>query len=1569
MKKLKTVKRGSAFCLIFAVLFLYAATAYCDAAGIRQTAADQSVAELLETDGAMNGCTDHTENEHRQSEQEQINVNSTEQPDQPESGNSGQLEQEQTETESIEQLQTEQLEADAAEQLQTEQSEADATGQPQTELSGSAAILEKEMTEKDDTAFAAEAAENTSDSQEISEASESETECETEEMTEPVTEEATEENGRQYDVEEYWEDCAVTRAGQLSRASNPVIHRDDNMILSYLDFPCYFKYVTGHGQEIGSQTLAVYCLYNTREAPEDEPYQPDSTQAFSKEITYCLYNGCRYKGKTAYNDAYSTGSWKKDYYITQIAIHLINYEQGRESSIEKYLKKSSDSEVYKLVQKMKKDAYADTALTSAQTNQTNEVSYTISPSAQDQWIQMSDGNWRTAADYICSSNKKGRIVSVNRILSSKVPKGVSIVTIDKNDPLSAFYFKATPAAYRQIAQEQLTITAQVNVTAEEYGGWWYKPVKSSVKRQYVTFLMMEAVQTEGKAQASATADYQEQLISLTVYKEGEVLTGAVTSENGTEFQYAKKRLAGAVFDLYAAEVIKNAAGEVVWQKDAVVAKDIQTGADGTATIENLQMGSYYLLEKTAPSGMVLDQTQHQVLLSEENVQGQLGTVPAVIENKRQKAQITVTKLDNDTKQPLAGAVFGIYAEDEIYTADGTLAAAKGTLLEKAVTDTNGKAEFLCDLPIGHHYQLKELQAPSGYVREESQTYSFFINEDAQQEIRQITYTCTNTRCQVRLILYKQDQETGTNAAQGDASLQGAVYGLYAREEIRHPDGHTGIIYQKDEQAAVLETNEQGEAQTDLLYPGKYYLKELKAPEGYVLDEKEYEVQLSCEDDQSAVVEKTAVIKEQVKKQAFQIIKGSDKGDAEPEALQGAGFSAWLISDLTVAEEENTGEGRYDTTDAEPVVIGANGETELFTDEDGYLCTIPLPYGTYLVRETAVPANHKPVEDFIVTITEHSPQQPQPWRILLDECFMAKLKIIKKDSETGKTILKSGGEFKVKNLDTGEYVEQETVYPEQKVHISYFTNEEGALVLPKALEPGTYQIEEIKAPEGYICSSEPVEVTIAADKAFLEDTATGDIVYVQEFFDLPVSGELTIEKRGNVLVGLDGVFQYEEQALSDVTFELLAEDDIWYPDGSDICYEAGMTVATAVTDQNGRAVFGELPLGTYRIREKQAPFGYITDQEGIVAVLTYQGQEIQMVQQETTYYNERQQLKILVKKTDQESGKTLAGAVFGLYVAEDILDQAGKVIAAADVCLNQLSTDQEGTASFDLNLPHGKYYIKEEQAPVGYITNGEHYEIDLSECDGETKEIIKVVEAENKRTECEISKTDITSGEEIPGASLEIRDENGELIEKWVSEETPHKIKGLQPGVLYTLTERTAPYGYIQAESITFQIKDSGEVSQIKMEDAHAKGRIRIKKVDADTKEALAGAVYELRNMNGKILEILTTDKNGEAESNFYEIGSYQDGKFVSSLAYILKEADAPKGYELDDTEYEVRFEYEDDKTPEVVWEKVLEDQKIPSAAPKSVQTGDHTDLFGLLCMVFLSGEALLVLFFFRRKIK
>ncbi len=392
----------------------------------------------------------------------------------------------------------------------------------------------------------------------------------------------------------------------------------------------------------------------------------------------------------------------------------------------------------------------------------------------------------------------------------------------------------------------------------------------------------------------------------------------------------------------------------------------------------------------------------------------------------------------------------MYASDDIRNADGTVVVKKGTLIEKATTGEDGTAKFTADLPIGYSYSVKEDQAPEGYVRntEDVYTFKFSYTNDKEANVS-FAHTFSNDRVTAKINLFKVDKETGKAVPQGDATLKGAVYGLYAREDIVHPDGATGTIYKAGEQVASLTTDDKGQASVNGLYLGKYYVKEITPPTGYLADTEEHDLTCSYEGDMTAEVKRECTSSEQVIKQPFQIIKAANNGKTDADLLFGAGFTVYLKSSLT-----KKADGSYDFDSAKPVVSGENGATEIFTDEKGYACSIPLPFGSYIVRETTTPHNYKPVDDFEVNITEHHPNEPQIWRVLLDEEFKAKLKIVKKDDETKKSVLIAGTEFKVYDLDNKKYVEQVTTYPVTTTHKSYFTDSQGYLIMPKESEDRT-----------------------------------------------------------------------------------------------------------------------------------------------------------------------------------------------------------------------------------------------------------------------------------------------------------------------------------------------------------------------------------------------------------------------------------------------------------------------------------------------------------------------------------
>lgn len=461
-----------------------------------------------------------------------------------------------------------------------------------------------------------------------------------------------------------------------------------------------------------------------------------------------------------------------------------------------------------------------------------------------------------------------------------------------------------------------------------------------------------------------------------------------------------------------------------------------------------------------------------------------------------QAEIAIVKNDKDTEKHLAGAIYGVYRDKE----------CTDLITQMPETDKKGASKVTIEKTQDVVY-VKEIQPPINYQADPT-VYPVDVNIGKTS-----TKNVLNERTYAKIHLIKEDAQTGANP-QGDATLEGAVYGLYARENIVHPDGATGILHKAGDLVATLKTDKNGDATIKDLYLGKYFVKEIQAPEGYLLDETEHDVECSYEGGAVPTIERTVKVTETVMKQPFQIIKAVNNGETDADLLKGAGFSAYLKSSLT--KKEN---GSYDFSKAEPVIITADGGTEMFTDEKGYACSIPLPYGTYIVRETTTPHNYKPVDDFEITISENSPDKPQVWKVLLDKEFSAKLKIIKKDDETKKPVLAAGTEFKIYDMDHKKYVEQVTTYPETVVHTSFFTDSNGYLILPENLEIGHYRIEEVTAPDGYVINKNYVEITVDSDTAYEVDEVSGDVIIEVSYENQPVKGkpilwiELSEDRKG------------------------------------------------------------------------------------------------------------------------------------------------------------------------------------------------------------------------------------------------------------------------------------------------------------------------------------------------------------------------------------------------------------------------------------------------------------------------
>lgn len=490
--------------------------------------------------------------------------------------------------------------------------------------------------------------------------------------------------------------------------------------------------------------------------------------------------------------------------------------------------------------------------------------------------------------------------------------------------------------------------------------------------------------------------------------------------------------------------------------------------------------------------------------------------------------------------------------------------------------------------------------------------------------------------------------------------------------------------------------------------------------------------------------------------------------------------------------------------------------------------------------------------------------------------------MKQDDETKQPVLLANTEFKVYDLDAKKYVEQVTTYPNTVVHKSYFTDENGYLILPESLKCGNYRIEEVRAPDGYTQNTQYVEIKVDKNTAYQMDSVSGDAIITVTYENHPVKGKLVIHKSGETLKSFKKDFVYEETSLEGAEFEIYAAEDIFTPDhqvdeqgNRHVIYAKDTLVKTVTTNKNGEAVIKDLPLGKYRVKETKAPAGFVLNPDSQEVSFIYKDQNTPEIEEKLEFSNERQKVELSVEKQDAEIGKALKGATFGLYNKEAI-SSGDKVVVKADTLLQEITSNEKGKAAFTLDLPLGRYYVKELQAPAGYVSSDEILEFDATYQGQDVKTIKLKSVKKNQPTTVEVTKADITTGTELDGASMSVLDKDGNVIDSWTSvKDSPHVIKRLQVGKTYILREELAPYGYLRATDVEFTISDTAEVQKVKMEDEVPVARLLVNK-----KGEFLDSVSLLDNAKGMIEHLFN-----------YVTGNLTDVTFNVYAAEAIRAAD------------------------------------------------------------------------------
>lgn len=711
--------------------------------------------------------------------------------------------------------------------------------------------------------------------------------------------------------------------------------------------------------------------------------------------------------------------------------------------------------------------------------------------------------------------------------------------------------------------------------------------------------------------------------------------------------------------------------------------------------------------------------------------------------------------------------------------DGNVAniefTVKGDGYSKTVK-TNSKGEFeLTDLFPGS-YTVTEI-TDSKYETQKSQTVKVESGKTA-------TVTFKNVLKKWNLTVTKTDAET--KSAQGDATLAGAVYGIYNNGKL--VDKYT--------------TDKNGSFKTSYYVCGdNWTLKEIEPSEGYLLDETEYHIGAEAK---KYTLENNSVsigVTEDILKGKIAIIKHTDDGSTKIETPEkGAEFQVYLKSSGSYAKAKES------------------ERDNLICDEYGFAETKELPYGTYTVHQTKGWNGTEFIADFDVFVNEDG----KTYKYLINNSSLESyVKIVKVDSETGKQIPYAGAGFQIYNSN-GKLVTMTYTYPEVTTIDTFYTNSEGYLITPESLPYGkSYSVVEVQAPYGYILDSTPVYFDITAEKISEENGVT---IVKAEKKNTPQKGTITVEKTGEIFsnvtavgggytdengndIALTTIYQpeYSVRGLSGAVFEIYADEDITTPDGT-VRAKKGELVATLKTNSKGTATSKLLYLGKYRVVETVAPYGTVINPEPHTVELTYSGQNEKVTNTSTSFTNDRQKAEINLTKILEQDEKFNIGnngeilnVSFGLYADEDLKAANGTVIPK-DGLLEIITCNEKGKATFTTDLPIGSYYVKEISTDSHYILSEKKYPV-VFEYAGQDTATVHISVNDGEPIENEIIygtiqglKIDRETGENITGALFGLFS----ITETKFTEETAIMTAESNEGGIFEFTY--VPYGeYIVRE--------------------------------------------------------------------------------------------------------------------------------------------------------------------------
>lgn len=836
--------------------------------------------------------------------------------------------------------------------------------------------------------------------------------------------------------------------------------------------------------------------------------------------------------------------------------------------------------------------------------------------------------------------------------------------------------------------------------------------------------------------------------------------------------------------------------------------------------------------------------------------------------------------------------------------------------ETLTTDENGQIK-LDRLELGD-YKAVETQSANGYLINVSEkTFTIKANETTEINF-------SNDEPTGKIELTKSIDTSKTNGLSGDANLKDNTYELHAKEKITNKAG-TKTFYEKDALVSSKKTDSNGKITWDNLPLGDYYIKEVKSNDSLVLNSSVINVTLEYEGQTVSKVSVSKNTSDRVNMQKIQVFKSGEKDGISGfvKGLQGAEFTFKLKSEVDHVGWDN-----------------ATTYAKITTDANGIANTPYLPYGEYLVKETKTPKDYITAPDFTISVTDDYSEYKDVEQVkrinINNRPFTSQVKLVKVDKDSGKTVTLNSASFKIKD-SSGNYVTQkvsgvniDTFTTNSKNQIVSLFGTKGEVTLPLELGAGTYFVEEIKIPEGFLELEEPVSFTITNQYDYDVDEDETPILAVKIKNAQP-HGKLVIKKTDKVT----------SDPLENVEYELTAKENIINAIDGSVIYKKGDVVSTGKTNAQGTLTVNNLPMGHYSLKETLTNEGYVLAEEVKDVIFEQKDTTTKEYVINVNITNIKPHGEIHLVKTDKDTKELLGGITFQLTAKEDIYSLDGRntlIYKAGDKVSMDISedgryvTNELGQINIS-DLPLGHYELKEIETLEEYVPNDKVYDIDLSY--DHTDKIIytEEINVENEKTTTEISKISATDEKELPGAHLSLKDKDGNIIEEWVSGKEPHIIRGLLVNEEYTLHEDLAPIGYATASDVIFKVNEDGSTTKVTMKDEITK--VDISKVDATTSKEIEGAKLTLKDKEtGKVIETWTSDKTP------HRIEGLEVGK-----TYILHEDLAPAGYEVAS---DVEFTIAD--TGKV--QKVVMKDEVKTTV---IKTGDNSQIGLYVAMTAIAG--------------